>query len=57
MENKYIEGEERINLAKIKNEETDEITSVECDSLILSNSSSSSMNSVLTIIYFPFTNN
>lgn len=31
-----IEGEERINLAKIKNEETDEITSVECDSLILS---------------------
>lgn len=31
-----IEGEERVNLAKVKNIETEEITSIECDSLILS---------------------
>lgn len=31
-----IEGEERINLARIKNIDTDEITSIECDSLVLS---------------------
>ena len=31
-----IEGEERINLAKVKNVETEEINSIECDSLILS---------------------
>lgn len=31
-----IEGEERVALAKIKNVETEEITSIECDSLILS---------------------
>ena len=31
-----IEGEERVNLAKVKNVETEEITSIECDSLILS---------------------
>ncbi len=30
-----IEGEERVNLAKVKNLETDEINSIECDSLIL----------------------
>lgn len=31
-----IEGEERINLTRIKNIDTDEITSIECDSLVLS---------------------
>lgn len=31
-----IEGEERVGLAKVKNIETEEITSIECDSLILS---------------------
>ena len=31
-----IEGEERVNLAKVKNIETEEITSIECDSSILS---------------------
>ena len=31
-----IEGEERVNLARINNVETEEITSIECDSLILS---------------------
>lgn len=31
-----VEGEERINLARINNIDTDEITSIECDSLILS---------------------
>lgn len=31
-----IEGEERINLTRIKNIYTDEITSIECDSLVLS---------------------
>lgn len=31
-----IEGEERISLARIKNIDTDEISSIECDSLILS---------------------
>ncbi len=30
-----VEGEERINLVKVKNIETDEISSIECDSLIL----------------------
>ena len=31
-----IEGEERVNLAKVRNIETEEVTSIECDSLILS---------------------
>lgn len=31
-----IEGEERINLARVKNIDTDEIISIECDSLVLS---------------------
>ena len=30
-----VEGEERINLVRVKNSETDEINSIECDSLIL----------------------
>ena len=31
-----IEGDERINLTRVKNIDTDEITSIECDSLVLS---------------------